>query len=433
MDEKLGGVFVEVRGDTSRLPFDFASIGPTISSSLTSQFTGLAGRAAAIAAPLAIAGAIMADFNRELALSAESARKQAEADMRLEFAVAAAGQAVGVTSDELRNLAGEIQSATGIADDEIQGLQSALLKFGNIQGDVLKRATRIGVDMSAQLGIGLPAVSQRLGRALNDPAKALTHLKRVVGELSDSQKALIENTIKAGDASKSQAAILDVLAKKFGGAAAASAKGPCGDLKKLKAEIDDLRELLGNSGVNIEIAKARVEKAKVGYYSQAGSSFIEGLGGILQLPSEIDGLRRDLGIGTKKSFMDWNQEGMRKVADVADGEGILGQMFGQAALKAAGYFGTRPLAYEQDLQRRKFGKKPGDGAGDEEDDAGDGKGVKGFFSPMDLAKKIQESMFGKNDKMLQIAEASKAIQQQQLTIMQQNAGKPQQPTPVATP
>ena len=140
---------------------------------------------------------------------------------KLDSVLASTGGAAGVTGDEIRRLAGDLQLVTDFEDDATIAAAGVLATFTQIKGDVFKQAIVSAQNLSAVMGQDLQSSVVQIGKALNDPIKGISALSRVGVSFSEQQKAQITQMAKAGDIAGAQAIILRELQTEFGGAAEA--------------------------------------------------------------------------------------------------------------------------------------------------------------------------------------------------------------------
>ena len=186
--------------------------------------------------PLALAGAAAVKAFGE----SDAALKQVENGLR------STGNAAKLSSQELQNLAAQIQKKSVYGDDEVlQKVSTQLLTFSNITGETFKRTQQAAVDLSAKLGQDLQTSAIQLGKALNDPTQSLGALRRAGISFSADQIALIHTLQATGQLGKAQTLILGELERQYGGTAEAAAKAGTGGLKQLANQFNDLQEDFG--------------------------------------------------------------------------------------------------------------------------------------------------------------------------------------------
>lgn len=169
-------------------------------------------------------------------------KEQQQAERAVESVIRSTGGAAGVTTNELKKMAAEFQSISNYGDEAILSGQKLLLTFTNIKGDTFRSATKAMLDMSAVMGQDLTTTATMLGKALQDPIKGVTALRRVGVMLSDAQKEQIKNFMAVGDVAKAQAIILKELETEFGNAA----QNLIEPTEQFKNKLGDVQESLGS-------------------------------------------------------------------------------------------------------------------------------------------------------------------------------------------
>lgn len=169
-------------------------------------------------------------------------KEQQQAERGVESVIRSTGGAAGTTTNELKKMAAEFQSVSNYGDEAILSGQKLLLTFTNIKGDTFRSATKAMLDMSAVMGQDLTQTATMLGKALQDPIKGVTALRRVGVMLSDTQKEQIKNFMAVGDVAKAQAIILKELETEFGNAA----QNLIEPTEQFKNKLGDVQESLGS-------------------------------------------------------------------------------------------------------------------------------------------------------------------------------------------
>lgn len=172
-------------------------------------------------------------------------REQEVALAQLDAALASTGGTVGVSREEMIKFAEDTQKSFAFADEEVNNMQTTLLKFQNVQGDVFRRAEQVALDLATRMGTDLPSAAQTLGRALDDPARGMMLLRRAGILLTDQQEATIKTLDATGQSAKAQSMLLDLLTEKVGGAAAAFAKTDAGKFAIAMNLVGDSMEKIG--------------------------------------------------------------------------------------------------------------------------------------------------------------------------------------------
>lgn len=192
---------------------------------------------------------------------------QIQAEKKLAAVLRATGGAAGLTANEIKAYAGELQGLTNFGDEATIGAAAVLATFKEVKGDQFKEGLALIQDMAAVMGKDLQSGAVQLGKALNDPIRGVSALAEVGVSFTQTQRDMIRSLQESGDMMGAQAVILRELESEFGGAAAAmadpvtQAKNAIGDLGEtvggmlapyVKAAAEDLTKLVNatNSGIS---------------------------------------------------------------------------------------------------------------------------------------------------------------------------------------
>lgn len=151
----------------------------------------------------------------------------------------------GVTSKAAQDLASSLQRVTKFSDEEIMSAESMLLTFTKIGSKVFPQATETVLNMSQALGQDLKSSSIQLGKALNDPIRGVTALRRVGVAFTTQQEDQIKTLVESGQTLKAQKLILKELNTEFGNSARAAGKTLSGQLTILKNTFGEVFEVVG--------------------------------------------------------------------------------------------------------------------------------------------------------------------------------------------
>lgn len=157
------------------------------------------------------------------------------------------GSIAGVTADKVRDLAEEYETLTGVDDKVIQNAENLLLTFTNVRDDAFEPTLEAALNLNAALGggdEGLEGVLMQVAKAMNDPARGLTALRRSGVSFTDAQVKQIKALQESGDLMGAQAIILGELETQFGGAAEAANQGVGGAQKRFADAIEDMQMAL---------------------------------------------------------------------------------------------------------------------------------------------------------------------------------------------
>jgi hypothetical protein len=167
--------------------------------------------------------------------------EEQDALKRMESVLKSTGGAVGYTSQQLQQLAADLQKTTNYSNQATMGAMSLMLTFTSIKGEVFNDAIKAVQDISTIMQGDMKSAAIQVGKALNDPIKGVGALAEVGVSFTEQQKAQIKAMQEAGNIAGAQKVILKELAVEFGGAAEAMAKPS----EQLKNRIQDLAVQVG--------------------------------------------------------------------------------------------------------------------------------------------------------------------------------------------
>jgi len=178
-------------------------------------------------------------------------QQQAKAIAQVEAGLKSTGNQVGYTSQQLQQMASNLQSKTLFGDEQIlQDATAQLLTFTNISGEQFARTQQAALDLATRLDGDLKGASIQLGKALNDPVANLSALSRSGIQFSEEQKEVIKSMAESGRLAEAQTLILDELNNQYGGSAEAAAKAD-GGFTQLANSFGDLQEEFGKILVDV--------------------------------------------------------------------------------------------------------------------------------------------------------------------------------------
>jgi hypothetical protein len=173
------------------------------------------------------------------ALVVSSLKDAAEAERaiaQLDAVLKSTGETAGVTREQALELANAFQKTTMFEDETTLAAENMLLTFTKVSKDI---ATALGTDATQS--------ALQLGKALNDPTRGMTALRRAGVTFSKDQEKLIKKLQESGDIMGAQKVILQELQKEFGGSAEAAGKTFAGQLEILKNQFGEVKESLGTA------------------------------------------------------------------------------------------------------------------------------------------------------------------------------------------
>lgn len=162
---------------------------------------------------------------------------------RTEAQLRATGAAVGFSSSELDNFARSVAMNTLASTDGVRQAMSVMMTFKSVTGESFKEAIKLSQDLAETFGTDISSEARNLGRALENPAEAISILKRKGIELTSEQQNLINSFVETGDKAKAQEIIFKALQERVGGTGDGSAKDTLsGSLDTLGQATDELKE-----------------------------------------------------------------------------------------------------------------------------------------------------------------------------------------------
>lgn len=176
----------------------------------------------------------VAGFAASIGYMVRSSIQASTTTAKLDQIVKATGQSAGFTTKQLIEQAKALEDMTDINRRNIEYAQALLLTFKDIKGDVFREAVQSGLDMAATLKEGTPAAEDlrssfiMLGKALNDPLRGMTAMRRVGVSFTKAEEDMVKQLMETNQVTKAQGVILDALRGQFGGVAAAIAQADFG-------------------------------------------------------------------------------------------------------------------------------------------------------------------------------------------------------------
>lgn len=140
------------------------------------------------------------------------------------------GNVAHVSTEGIKDLAGSLMRKSGIDDEAIQSGENLLLTFTNIHNelgkgnDIFDQATKATLDLSVAFGKDMNQSAILVGKALNDPIKGLTALRRIGVQFTAGQQEQIKALVASGHQMQAQKLILAELRRETGGSAEALGK-----------------------------------------------------------------------------------------------------------------------------------------------------------------------------------------------------------------
>lgn len=268
--------------------------------------------------------------------------------------IASTGGVAKVTAQQVRDLANSLEGVTTADDKVIQSGENLLLTFTGIGKDVFPQATKAMVDLGIAMAQGdvanadFKASAIQIGKALNDPVRGFTALRRVGVSFTAQQEKQIKAFVKSGDTLSAQKIILKELETEFGKAGAAAGTGFGADMRRFKDAVEDSQQALATGFLPIiskvskflttELVKPETQRKIREFGDGLASGFDKALDFAKQIPwgsigdaLKIGGAGAKLVLDAFSSMPDWVKTavvtgwGLNKLTGGALG-GIVGEL-----------------------------------------------------------------------------------------------------------
>jgi SLT domain-containing protein len=209
------------------------------------------------------------------------------------------GGAAHVTAAQVGDLATSISNKTGADDEAIQSGENFLLTFTGVRNevgkgnDIFNQAAMAATDLAAGLNHGevsaqgTQQAANMLGKALSEPVKGMTALRRVGISFTASQVAQVKALVRTGHTLEAQKVILREVNKEFGGTAKAAAD----PLQRMGVILGNVGEDVGNKLLPALNAGADVLAAIPEPVYLAGAGFVTLGVGAIGLAKGINAVR----------------------------------------------------------------------------------------------------------------------------------------------
>jgi hypothetical protein len=175
-----------------------------------------------------------------------AARESQKVMKQTEAIVKATGGSANLSATQISNLSEKLAVQTGVDDELIQKNMNLLLTFKAIRNevgqgnDVFTQASQAALDLGNVFG-STDAAAIQLGKALSNPVRGVTALRKSGIDFTDQQIAQIKTLVASNKVLDAQKLILKEIQQQVGGTAAASAT----DFDRMQVAIGNVAEDLG--------------------------------------------------------------------------------------------------------------------------------------------------------------------------------------------
>lgn len=219
--------------------------------------SSLAKIGAAVGAAFAVRA--ISNFAKEAVLAAEGVEQANNRIAAIAKSTALFGSETDAVTGRLIKFAEAQEMRLAVDAEVIKGVQGQLLTFkalGKSAGEVggiFDRTTEAAFNMAAAGFGSAESNAIQLGKALEDPIRGLTALRRSGTTFTKDQEALIKTLVESGNLLGAQEVILGELESQYGGVAAATANAST----KIALAFDNIKEQAG--GVLLPVFAELVE------------------------------------------------------------------------------------------------------------------------------------------------------------------------------
>lgn len=163
-----------------------------------------------------------------------------------EAIVKATGFAAGMTANDVASLADALSKKVGMDDEAIQTSLNLLLTFKQVRNelgagnDVFDRAAQAALDLGNVFG-STDSAAVQLGKALSDPVRGITALRRSGINFTQAQQDTIKALVESNNLLDAQKLILDEIESQVGGTAEATATSA----DRFQVAFENIKENIG--------------------------------------------------------------------------------------------------------------------------------------------------------------------------------------------
>lgn len=188
-----------------------------------------------------------------------------DANAQTAAAIESTGMAAGLTAGDIRRMSESFEDMNALFDDKVvQAGANVLLTFTNIRKEAFEPTMQAALDLSVRMKQDLGTSVLQLGKALNDPVKGLTALRRVGVQFTDQQEEQIKALVRDNDLLGAQRVILDELNKEFGGSFLAQGQTSRAKLAKFGDAVEELQMTLAEGLLPAVVNVADALKSALG-------------------------------------------------------------------------------------------------------------------------------------------------------------------------
>lgn len=208
--------------------------------------------------------------------SVEAYHHLEQATAQVKAGLESTNNAAGMSFEDVEKSAKSLSATIPYGRTQLLEMQSVLLTFPAVTKDAFTPASAIIADMSTRLGTDLKGSAIQVGKALQDPIKGVTALRRVGVNFSEAQTEMIKKMVEGGKTADAQKLILQELQTEFGGSAKAAADAD--PMFKFNKTMGSFKMAVGEAGTELLITLQPALEAVAGLFKSAGvglKTFVE--------------------------------------------------------------------------------------------------------------------------------------------------------------
>lgn len=232
-----------------------------------------------------------------VAAGIQSLRRLEEVTVATNAVIESTGGVAGISAAKVRELAEAYESINATMDDKvIQSAENLLLTFTAINEDAFEPALEAALNMNQALGggeEGLQGTIIQVGKALQDPIRGLTALRRVGVNFTAAQQKQIKALVEANDLYGAQQLILAELGKEFGGQFAAAGDTATARFAKFQDAIEDAQMALATAFLPVlekvtdKLTTLLADPATMAAIEEFGGTMAEAFDAVVELAGNL--------------------------------------------------------------------------------------------------------------------------------------------------
>lgn len=189
-------------------------------------------------------------------IAALSVKAFAEAEKQAlitEQLIKTTGASAGVTAGHVADLTKDLQKLTGVSDETAAAAANIILTFKSVRNvgagadAIFDRTLRAARDVSIVMGTDMASAATQLAKAVEDPVRGMTALRRAGVTFTKDQEGVIKSMVETGNLLGAQRYLLDAVEGQLGGVGQAYGRSLAGQIERAKNVLDDFMERIGQA------------------------------------------------------------------------------------------------------------------------------------------------------------------------------------------